>query len=426
MKKLFTIFSAILLFGFAGIAFAEKTDVPENASVNSASLFSFDWYQKNTNSAPGQNFMTSPYGLYRLLGSLYLGSAGQTQSQFESVLRIESSPNENTKEFWLENMAGVFSSLNKSKELTFAGGIWLEENTPILPDYFSKIHKMGDLDVQNVNFSQKETLEKINAWGKEKTGGNISQILPQIPMNAKLVMANTIFFNGKWKNAFDPKDTVNAEFTGLDRKKINIPMMNRTDKYRCGSSENFQWIEIPYQGGKYAMAIFLPNKISAFRLMEEKLSMEMLDKCRSSAKTQKVSLTLPKFTFTSSSQAAPILKEMGLLDAFLTSADFSEMTSANDICVSHLVNSCCLKIDEAGTQAAVADAAVLVPKSKPIEKIIRFNVNKPFVFMIYDKDSGAILFCGRIVDLSTSRQNGGTTEILAGDDGTSGQGGSLQ
>ncbi len=394
MKTFFSVFFSIaMLLGNSVSCFAEENASEENQKSNAQAVFAVNWYQKNVKEAPDSNIVTSPFGIYRLLGALYLGSDGQTAAQIQTLLGQNGS-----KEQFLKETADLFNSLKQTGDLNIADGLWVHDGYSVRDSFVNTIKEMGNTDVRDIDFSTSAALEEINRWGREATHGKIPQMLPNLSGEPRMVIANAIFFDGKWEQAFDEENTRDGYFTTLAGKDIMFPIMQRKGEYSYLQKDNFQWLEIPYQGEKFAMGILLPNSHENFRDVEKKFSKELLDECRANAKKQKVDLRLPKFTFNNSAQAAPLLKKMGISDAFSTSANFTPISNANDLMLSQVSLNAFLSVNEKGTQAAATAAAEIVAKSIAINRDPSFYVDRPFIFTIFDLQSETILFCGRIVN----------------------------
>ncbi|MBE6427046.1 MAG: serpin family protein [Planctomycetaceae bacterium] len=394
MKKFLILFffAFLILPNTAFSSDKEKRDTARQNALHPAS-FAFNWYQQSAKAAPDQNLVISPYGMYRLLGSLYLGSEGKTKKQFENVLGWTES-----KELWLENMKAAYQSLQREKDLELALGAWVQNKNPIRDSYVEMLRELGDAEVLNVDFARDETKDQIDAWGKKNSGGRITDIPLQISSDTKILLTDLIFFDAQWEDAFNKKLTRKGYFTSLDGTETRFPIMQRTGNYRLFSQKDWQWLEIPYLGKRFAMGIFLPNSLEKFSEMEKTISIELLNECRLNAKKTKVELRLPKFAFSNSNSPVPVLKKMGIQEAFQTSADFSGIADSNDIMLSEITQTLFLNVNEKGTEAVAVAAAEFIPKSGMNNIAAKFYADRPFVFAIYDLESDAILFCGRMVD----------------------------
>ena len=113
---------------------------------------------------------------------------------------------------------------------------------------------------------------------------------------------------------------------------------------------------------------------------------------------RRVALTMPRFLFASGFRLADALATMGMPVAFSEDADFSGMTGKRDLFLADVIHKAFVSVDEEGTEAAAATAAVMVPTMAPRETPIELRIDHPFIFMIRDIKTGAVLFVGRVVD----------------------------
>jgi serpin B len=156
-------------------------------------------------------------------------------------------------------------------------------------------------------------------------------------------------------------------------------------------------LELPYEGGRLSMLIMLPGKGSSLSKMEKLLTSENLRQWRSSMHEGKVTVALPRFKTTTGFVLNDQLVAMGMKDAFdEKKADFSGMTGRPKLYISKAIHKAFVDVNEEGTEAAVATAIVMNTKNG--HRTIVFSADHPFLFMIFDKESGSILFLGRLMN----------------------------
>jgi serpin B len=220
------------------------------------------------------------------------------------------------------------------------------------------------------------------------------------------VLTNAIYFLADWLYAFNPENTKNQDFTLLDKSKVTAPIMtlNKPDstvKMRYGEGSGVKALDFPYKGDRLVMTVLLPDS-DAFSTVENSLSAEKLTTLFAGLDTANVKASLPKFKFTFGTVKlkAPF-NALGMTDAFIGGkADFSGMDGTRDLYVDDIYHKAFISVDEKGTEAAAATAVVLNWKSIP--KQPTFIVDRPFIFAIRDRVTGAILFMGRILNPLTT------------------------
>lgn len=403
-KSLLLFLCSVLVLAFPGCSQAEESAsssmTQEELKDDPTGAFAFRWYQQCVSEKPEENLVLSPLAACRMLGSLYLGSENKTRAQIQKTLGWQGSP-----ESWLESMTKISRRFQNAPEVTMADGIWVQKNYPLEGTFAGMMREMGDAEVRNVDFSKSGTRKEVNQWIRQKTDGKIGELLKTLSPEARLVLTNALVFKGNWKDAFAKENTRKGYFTSLNGEEVRFPIMQREGTYPYLRKETFQWLEMPCDGDRFAMGIFLPKTLKEFGAMERSLTPELLRECRENAIKTDLDLRLPRFAFEGSFQPVPSLKKMGMEEPFLSTADFTPITRANDLRVSGMILGGFLKVDEKGAQAAAASAVEFIPKSVSETEKPRFYADRPFVFVIYEKETGIILFCGRFVDPKTMEKD---------------------
>jgi serpin B len=178
-------------------------------------------------------------------------------------------------------------------------------------------------------------------------------------------------------------------------------MMFRKDNFRYMETDQFQVLDMPYKARELSMVVFLPKKTDGLGAFEGSLTPERLSVWLEKLDDEKVEVSFPRFEFTSSFALARVLESMGMKDAFSPElADFSGMTTMEEVYISDVLHKAFVAVDEKGTEAAAATAVIIAAKSMPVKepdpKI--FRADHPFLFMIRHNTSGAILFMGRVMN----------------------------
>jgi serpin B len=173
-------------------------------------------------------------------------------------------------------------------------------------------------------------------------------------------------------------------------------MMKQTESFGYTEGEGYQAVELLYDGGELSMVVFLPEA-DKFQAFEEGLQAQQVDVIISGLQPARVTLTMPQFEFDSAFSLKDTLADMGMPIAFSGGADFSGMTGNRDLSISDVVHKAFVAVDEAGTEAAAATAVIMELTAVP-EPPVEVTLDRPFIFLIRDIDTGAILFVGRVVN----------------------------
>ena len=348
-----------------------------------------------------KNIFISPYSISTVLSTLLLGAKENTASELETVLQSDSSFNIHSQQ---KEILNRLSKINKSVTLSCANKLFIEESFQLSKQFLDDCLQYYDTDVESVKFFNDSNNSRIhiNNWVEKKTNDKIKDLIPPngIDSLTRLVIVNALYFKGDWKNKFNSKETQMANFYVSKSNPKKIQMMTQKSKFMVGHNKDLdvQIIKLPYKNDAVSMIILLPNDRFGLELLEKKVSIEKLQELEEQCFSQEVILSLPKFRIEDSVDLKPILKSLGVCKAFdVKEADFSGITNKPDLFVSDVFHKTFVEVNEEGTEAAAATAAVMVLRSLPL-KPIRIICDHPFIFLIQHNLSKAILFFGRLVN----------------------------
>ncbi|MDN5339085.1 MAG: serpin [Euryarchaeota archaeon] len=354
----------------------------------------------------GKNIFFSPYSISSALAIAYEGARGTTADEIGSVLHLPE--NETLRRAGFAGLDAVLHSGDGAYTLRTANALWAEETHPFLPEYVDTAGRWYGANVTNLDFigDAEASRETINRWVEEKTKNKIRDLLPagSIDSMTRLVITNAIYFKGTWVKQFDPAETTDEEFRIAPGEAVRVSMMRRTDEdaiFGYAETESLQVLRMPYahgNGTELSMLVLLP-KDDNLTAAEEALDAETLGKIRESLIEQRVRVVFPKFTLETTYSLPPALAAMGMPTAFTDAANFSGMDGTEELFISEVVHKAFVDVNEEGTEAAAATGVVVNLASAPMEdRTPVFRADHPFVFLIVEEDSGAILFAGRIVN----------------------------
>jgi serpin B len=243
--------------------------------------------------------------------------------------------------------------------------------------------------------SPEDSRVTINNWVSDQTNSRIKDLIPQgtIDIYTRLVLTNAIYFDAAWKYPFAKEETRNGTFNLLDGSKITIPMMSHRAGFGYAKGNGYQAVELPYDGNEISMVIVLPDA-GQFTAFENSMDFAKVSAIISNLKNGDVSLTMPKFRFESSFSLRGSLAALGMPIAFSEQADFSGINGQRDLLIKDVVHKAFVAVDEAGTEAAAASGVIIGIVS--IGTTV--TVDQPFIFLIRDIQTGAILFIGRVLN----------------------------
>ena len=349
--------------------------------------FPFKLFRIAIDENPDRNVVLSPNSLKSTLMLLETGAVGETGAEIRSLLGI-SDKNEDQ---------AVFVT-NEQNVVAFAS-LWLQKDAPILPEFRQKAKKRFDAEVRLVDFAGNvnDATQKINAWVAEKTKDRIPLLYDRLDPISRLVVADAVVFEDRWKTAFAEEETFSGEFTLPGGEKIKTDLMSRTGSFQHKEGNEALILELPYKTAGYSMLILLPSNNMTLAEMETKISAEKLAEWCGELEKTELEVQLPKFALESETPCNEILRKLGVKQAFSREADFSRINGLHDLYLSDVKQRVFLRVDESGTEAAAVTGAVLKPKAM-LKETKPFYVNRPFLFVIRHRETSNILFLGRIVD----------------------------
>jgi serpin B len=277
-------------------------------------------------------------------------------------------------------------------KLAVANALW--NRLKLHPDYLAITKKYYNAEVYPL------TSEKpINDWASKNTNGKIPKVLEpgDITPLVKLVITNAIYFKGDWMKTFDKENTQEAPFYQSNKSTSTCSLMVAKDNFKYGQFDGLQAIELPYSGDDLSMVVLLPKRESSLKQMLQSLNVKELDTQLRALKNQKVELWLPKFKLETSYELKDVLMQMGMKAPF-NRADFSKMTKdKTPLEISRIIQKAFVEVNEKGTEAAAVTVVMMATESSIHRHevlIPQFRADRPFLFLIRDKKTGAILFTG--------------------------------
>ncbi|XP_056290403.1 serpin peptidase inhibitor, clade B (ovalbumin), member 1, like 3 isoform X2 [Pseudoliparis swirei] len=367
--------------------------------------FSLALFKKLGDDDKTANVFYSPFSISSALAMVMLGARGNTATQMSECLKTQDCLDEVHVSF-----GQLLSELNKADApyaLSVANRLYGEQSYEFVEDYLGNTKKHYRAELQSVDFKAGSEAARlnINAWVQEQTQGKIKDLLAEGVVNSltRLVLVNAIYFKGNWNKQFEESATRDAQFRLNKNETKSVKMMHQKSKFPLAyiPEASCQILEIPYKGKELSMLIFLPNEIedstTGLEKIEKELTYEHFVEWTRPDMMDVVELQvgLPRFKMEENYDMKNVLVSMGMVDAFdMSMSDFSGMGPGNDLVLSKVVHKAFVEVNEEGTEAAAATAAVMMlrcamPMTRP------FIADHPFLFFIRHNKSMSILFAGR-------------------------------
>jgi len=370
------------------------------ASVN---LFGLDLLTRDLGTAKG-NVALSPWSIATVLAMVRAGARGETATEMDHVLHdadpagLDEAMNGLGQQLASRN--GTFPGSNGPEivELSAGNRLFAQAGLGFAQPFLDDLASNYGADVGLVDFqtATEAARRAINSWVSDQTRQRIPQLLPPgiLDTLTRLVLVNAVYLRADWDVPFAKDQTAVATFhaPGGD---VSVPFMNGTTERMYASGDGWQAVELNYAGDQLAMTILLPDP-GRYDQVVSSLSESVLATL-DAAQTTDVDLSLPKFTIAHALDLGQQLSALGMPTAFTDQADFSGMTTQEPLHIQDVVHQANITVDEKGTVAAAATAAIITASAAPafIRTVV---VDRPFVFLIRDQSTGAILFAGQVTN----------------------------
>jgi serpin B len=378
--------------------------------IEGNSAFALDLYQalREKEDNKDGNLFYSPHSISVALAMTYAGARGETAEQMADTLDFLLEQERLHPAFnWLDTELarrgeGAEGKDGEGFRLNIVNAIWGQKDYGFLPAFLDVLAENYGAGLRILDFANETEKSRlaINDWVSDQTEERIENLIPQgvLTSGTRLVLTNAIYFNAAWEYPFDEQVTVDGDFYLLDGGQAVVAMMKQIESFGYTDGEGYQAVELLYDGGELSMVILLPAH-GNFEAFEEGLQAQQVFDIIGGLRPTGVALTVPKFEFDSEFSLKDTLAGMGMPIAFSGGADFSGMTGSPGLFIDAVLHKAFVSLDEAGTEAAAATAVIM--KEEAPEQQAEVTINRPFIFLIRDIETGAILFVGRVLNPGT-------------------------
>lgn len=357
-----------------------------------------------------ENLVFSPHSIALALAMTYAGAASETKAQMAAVLHFELPDAElhaafNTLDQWLsERERSARTADDEPFRLRLANDLWAQVGYEFLPGYLDVLAENYGAGVKLVDFASdpEGARQFVNREVFRQTQGRIDELLQTgaLDPTTRFVLTNAVYFSAGWAEPFTQSRTTTGEFTKEDGASVRVPLMRGQIHGLYAEGDDYRAAALPYDGDEVAMIVILPKE-STLGELERTLDAAEIDAIATSFEQVLFDFRLPRFSVRTPLALSDTLKALGMKDAFVPyEADFSAMDGTRDLYLQDAVHEAFVKVDEAGTEAAAATAVIGGIVSLP--ELVDFEVNRPFLFLVRDLETGATLFYGRVTDPSES------------------------
>jgi len=387
-----------------------KSDKPYNTSPEASSEdletlvggnteFALDLYQQIKDS--DDNLFYSPYSISLALAMTYAGARGVTRQEMRDVLHFDlddAALHAAFNQLTLE-LASRGQDDDQGFQFNIANAIWGQQGFDFLDEFLDTLAENYDAGLRIADFldATEESRQIINQWVSDQTEGKIEELIAEGDLDPAtvLVLTNAIYFKAEWYAPFAEEETHDATFTRLDGSTVTVPMMEQSMSFACAEGDNYQAIEMKYQGHDFSMVVLLPRE-GHFEEFEASMDAQKVEAIIDSLEGEAIILSMPKFSYDNRIDLEQTLADMGMPSAF-GNADFSGISeNSAGLYIYGAKHESFVSVDEKGTEAAAASYVAIAGLSDN-----EFTMDRPFIYLIRDIETGTILFIGRVLDPGT-------------------------
>jgi len=395
------------------------------AAASSLMAFGIDLYDILATDAGQGNLVFSPSSIMTALAMTYAGAAGITAEEIATALNLTLEGDALHRA--LNSLDAALESRSWSKTdpegketgvlVKTANSLWGQKGIAFDKLFLDTLAANYGAGMRLVDYktAAEEARAAINRWVAGETNDKIPELIPQGTLDAltRLVLVNAVYLDATWQSQFDPAMTKDGPFTTQAGDAVITPMMTQKEMLPYAAGDGWQAVELAYVGDELAMTLVVPDE-GRFEELEGLLPAGLLDEVvrelgsaagelgadSEEARTlAQVQLTMPKFEFRTQTGLRAALAALGMKSAFSPGeADFSGMTTEEPLFISDVIHEAYIAVDEEGTEAAAATAVVMRASGMPPDQLVELTIDRPFMFSLRDRETGAVLFLGRVTD----------------------------
>jgi serpin B len=347
------------------------------------------------------NTVLSPVSVAFALSIPLLGASGTTADEIRTALGVSNMDGTTLRQRTANAMSA--GSGRRDVQLEIANSIWVD-TTVRLASAFADAVAAYHASVRSLPLGAPSTVDAVNAWADTVTHGKITKVLREpLPDTARLFIANAVYFKGKWLDEFDKSQTRQREFKLPSGNTIQVDGMERTGNVGYRHGDGYKVIRLPYRGGRFTMYVVLPDSETPVGAVEQNFAEHGWPTSLVQRDFREVHLVIPRLHVNASYDLRPVLQSLGIHSAFdCDVAEFSGIAIERGrkhsvpLCIGEATQTVYLDVDEEGTEAVAVSGLFMLTVTSAPPPPIEFIVDRPFLFLLRDEQTGADLFAGSI------------------------------
>lgn len=367
----------------------------EAVVIDASNHFSFELAARTAALDPRENIALSPLSASMALGMTMNGADGATFDAMRSALGLGALTRARINAAY-RDVLDRLAELDPNVRIEIANGVWAHDDIPFHAAFFDAVTAAFDARVESLDFADPSATSTMNEWVAEHTDGMIDRIVDRLDPSLVMMLTNAVYFDGAWTTEFDPAETRFGTFQRDDGSIVEVDLMSIGDiEVAQTRGADYAAVELPYGNESFSMVIVLPDPGVGAKDWLARLDADSWETVVDGLAPSRLNLlSIPKFTLTFDSYLNDPLQSMGMAPAFNPGADFTRMSPlGQQLCIEVVRQKTHVEVDERGTRAAAATSVGI-----GVVSFTGFVADRPFVFVIRERLSGAVLFVGIVGD----------------------------
>ena len=375
----------------------------ETKTIHGANNFAFNSFNKINSLNGDKNILISPFSIGMAVCMAYNGADGTTKDGIKKALDMEGLSNLEIDSSF-KSLSTLLMNMDKTVSFTSANSMYYNNKYTLQNDFINLNKNFFNAEVKGLDFADVASVKVINDWVNNKTNGKITDIINKLDPKYILILLNAIYFKGTWTYKFE--ETLQENFNLLDGSiKQTGFLSSKSSKYLLYSDTSKTLVDLPYGNKQFSMTLIMPNGNNTLENLIGELNYKNLNYWIGQADTSGLQLKIPKFKMSFSynnKEFNKVLSGMGMAEAFSDYADFSKMVvdqKKGDLKIDEVIHKTFIDVNETGTEAAAVTAVLVVGTTAFLPHPLQIiNFNKPYIYLIREKNTGAILFIGKMMN----------------------------
>lgn len=402
------ILTSICILFFALIA-CEKQDPSINKDpinltltqkqiVDSTNTFGLNIFKEVvSNSGENENVFISPLSISMALSMLYNGAANATREELKDGLGYSGMTDEQIN-IANRDLIKALIEVDPKVIMEIANSIWYRNTFQPEQEFLATNKDYYDADARSVTFDP-TTVDLINNWVSTKTHNKITTIIDQIPDDAIMYLINAIYFKGTWKYKFDKDKTLKMPFNLGNGGSKQTDFMFQDGSFEYMKNDLLTAVNLPYGGENYSMVVLVPNGENTYQDILAALNQQNWEIWNNSfAKRDEVKVYFPKFKLSFKKELNDDLAALGMPTMFSDFADLTGIHHNGGLKVSKVMHKTFVEVNEEGTEAAAVTSVEIIETAYNPANDLIVKADKPFIYIIKEKDTNTLLFMGVLND----------------------------